>query len=205
MVDAALQLLAAAAAADGEILPRRIAPENGVGDSVGIGRNPFIGVDEKADTGSLAVNAEGADIGDVIEPRDGRSRASRSAVDEDVAAAVLVVDLVRGDARRPVVAEEAAAPVTGAIAAINVPAHGGRRRLVALRKGTHVQPGAPLGDAVVGEFVAGDGERVAEQVERAAVRGAGLGPRIAVDAVVLDGDLVLVLGVVEEQRAAAAA
>ncbi len=106
---------------------------------------------------------------------------------------------------RAVVAEEAAAPVAGAVAAIDVPGERRRRRLIALRVGADVEPAAPLRHGVVGEFVAGDVERVSEQVKRAAMCGVGLGPGVAVDEVVLDRHRVLVGGVVEEDGAAAAA
>ena len=56
-----------------------------------------------------------------------------------------------------------------------------------------------------GEQVAGDPQRLAEEVERAAVRGAGLGAGIAVDEVALDRDRIRLRGVVQEARAAAAA
>ena len=71
--------------------------------------------------GAPQPDVERADVGHVIEAWRGRARALRAAVEQDVAAAVAVVDLVRGDARRAVVAEEAAAAVAGAVAAIDVP------------------------------------------------------------------------------------
>ncbi len=133
------------------------------------------------------------------------TRAASTAVDQDVAAAIPVIDLVRADAFRAVVAEEAAAAIAGAVAAIEIPGERRGGRLIARREGADIEAGAPLRHAVVDEAVADDVERIAKQVERTAMRRVGLDAGIRLDQIALDRYAVLVGGVVEEQRAAAAA
>ena len=93
---------------------------------------------------------------------------------------------------RTIIAEEAAAGIARAVAAIDVPGQRGGRRLVAFRVGADIKPAAPFGHAVIGERVGDDVERVPEQIDPAAMRAVGLGPFIAVDQVILDRHLVFV-------------
>ena len=196
---------AATAACGGEVAVRRVAEEDRVGEGIGVAGDTLVGVDESARTRLLASRVESANVGQMVELGARRARAVGAAVDQDVAAAILLIDLMLARACRAVVAEKSATGIAGAVAAINVPGECGRRRLIALRVRADIQPAAPFRHAVIGELVAGNAERVSEQVERAAMCGVGLGPRIAVDEVVLDGDLVLVGEVVEEHGSAAAA
>ena len=114
---------------------------------------------------------------------DGRSRARRAAVDEDIAAAVAIVDLVVTFAVRAIVAEETAAAISCTVAAIDIPGERRLGRLVARREGADIESSAPLRHGVVNENVADNAERIAKEIEPTAMRAAGLRARIAFDAV----------------------
>ena len=99
---------------------------------------------------------------------------------------------MRGDAGGALVAKEAAAAIAGTIVSVHIPSERRRRRLVACRVRADEEAAAPLRDAIVDKRVTDDAERVAEEVERAAVRAVGLGARIAVDQISFDRHRVLV-------------
>src|SRR5215470_16216935 len=124
----------------------------------------------------------------MIEGRDGRVGAARPGVEQDVAAAVAVVDLVIADAASGVVAEESPAGVAGAIVAVDVPAHVRGRLLASPAERADVEASAPAGHGVPRELVRGHGEVVSKEIQAAAMTRFGLGPIVRIDEVALDGD-----------------
>ncbi len=134
-----------------------------------------------------------------------RAGAFGPTVNKNVAPAIGVIDFMLALAGRPVVAERPAAGIAGAIAPVNIPGLRRGRRLVPGPVGADIEPGAPMRDAVIGEHVADDVERVAEQIDRPAMGAVRLRARIAIDQIVLNGDIVLIHGVVEKNRPAASA
>ena len=94
MVNADFQLAAARAAVYGEVLPLGVAPEDRVGDAVGIRGDTFKSVDEEADARPFAARTECTGVGDVIKARRRRTRAIGPAIDQDVAAAIVIIDFM---------------------------------------------------------------------------------------------------------------
>src|SRR5207244_9051724 len=98
--------------------------------------------------------------GQVIERGDRRIRAGRARVEEDVPAAVLLVDLVVAGAVSGIIAEETSAGVPGAVVAVEVRAEQGGRLLASTSVRADIETTAPAGHRVPPELVRRQGEVV---------------------------------------------
>ena len=103
-----------------EIAALRVSSEDRIREGIGVGRVVAL-VDAHTRTRTCASDLERVGVGHPVELGDSRSRVAGPAVEQNVSTAVLLEDLVFAGAHRSVVAEQAAAAVAGAVAAIDVP------------------------------------------------------------------------------------
>src|SRR5688572_1005153 len=98
MRDVDSDLVALPVATRGEVESRCIAPEDRVDEGIGIGGGlASDAVDPDTFGRSIAPDGKRPDVGQVIESRDVRAIRVGAAVEEDVAAAITVIDLVVAD------------------------------------------------------------------------------------------------------------
>ena len=110
----------------------------------------------------LAVDITGIDVCHVVEA--GAGGIGGTAVEQDIATAIAIVNFVRTVAFGAIVTKEAATGVARLVATVDVPVQVGRSFLTASTVGTDVEAAAPLRNCVVDEQVRGNPEGRNEQI-----------------------------------------